>query len=47
MSTVSSNQRPFSVNLILGNKKKSGGNKSGENEGDVILESLFCQKLRY
>jgi hypothetical protein len=27
---VSSNLLPFSAHFILGNKKKSGGNKSGE-----------------
>jgi hypothetical protein len=29
---------PFSVDLILRNKKKSGGDKSGEYGGDLILE---------
>jgi hypothetical protein len=37
MSTVSSNLLPFSVDLILGNKKNSGGDISGEYGGDLIL----------
>jgi hypothetical protein len=28
------------VDLILGNKKKSGGDKSGKYRGELILESL-------
>jgi hypothetical protein len=44
MSSVSSDL-PFSVDLILGNRKKSGGNKSGEyGGGDLILESLVLPK---
>jgi hypothetical protein len=44
MSSVSSNHLLFSVNLNFGNKKKSGGDKSGEYGGDVILESLVLPK---
>jgi hypothetical protein len=40
MSFVSSPVLPFSVDLILGNKKKAGGDKSGEYGGDSILEPL-------
>jgi hypothetical protein len=32
------------VDLILGNKKKSGGDKSGQYGGDLILESLVSPK---
>jgi hypothetical protein len=38
---------PFSGDLILGNKKKSGGDKSGGYGGDLILESLVLPKLLY
>jgi hypothetical protein len=43
---VSSNLLPFSIDLILGNKKTSGGDKSGEYGGgdDLILESLVSPK---
>jgi hypothetical protein len=45
MSSVSSNLLAFSVDIILGNKKKSGGDKSGEYVGgDLILESLVLPK---
>jgi hypothetical protein len=44
MSSVSSNLLPFSVDLILGNKKKSGGDKSREYWGYLILESLVLPK---
>jgi hypothetical protein len=37
MSSVSSNLLPFSVDIILGCKKKSGG-------GDFILDSLVLPK---
>jgi hypothetical protein len=47
MSTVSSNLLPFIVDLILGNKKKSDGYKSGEYGGDLILEYRIFQKLLY
>jgi hypothetical protein len=45
MSYVSSNLLPFSADLILRNKKKSGENKSGEygpggGGVDLILESI-------
>jgi hypothetical protein len=40
MSSVSSNLLLFSVDLILGDKKKSGGDKLGEYGGDLIVESL-------
>jgi hypothetical protein len=43
-SSVSSNLLLFNVNLISGNKKKSGGDKSGEYGGDVILESLVLPR---
>jgi hypothetical protein len=33
MPSVSSNILPFSVDLILGNKRMSGGDKLGEYEG--------------
>jgi hypothetical protein len=32
------------VDLILGNKKKSGGDNSGEDGGDLILKSLVFRK---
>jgi hypothetical protein len=35
ISSVSSNLLPFSVDLILGNKEKSGGYKSGEYGGMI------------
>jgi hypothetical protein len=41
MSSVSSNFLPFSVGLILGNKKKSRWDKSGEYGNDLILESVL------
>jgi hypothetical protein len=46
MYTMSSNLVPFSVDLILGNKKKSGGDKSGKygGGGDLIMESLVLAK---
>jgi hypothetical protein len=40
MSSVSSNLLPFSVDLILGNKKKCGGDKPGKQGYDLIMESL-------
>jgi hypothetical protein len=44
MPSVFSNILPFRVDLILGNKNKSGGNKSGEYVRDLILESLVLSK---
>jgi hypothetical protein len=44
MSSVSSNLIPFSVDFILGYKKKSGRDKSGEYGVDLILESLIFPK---
>jgi hypothetical protein len=44
MSYVSSDLLPFSVDLILWNKKKSGGDKSEEywgEGGNLILKSLI------
>jgi hypothetical protein len=47
MSSVSSNLLPFNVDLILGNKKKSGGDKSGE-YGRWFNFGIPClQKLLY
>jgi hypothetical protein len=44
MPSVSSNLFPFTVDLVLGNKKKSGGDRSGEYGCDFILESLILPK---
>jgi hypothetical protein len=44
MSSLSSNLLSFSVDFILGIKKKSGGDKSEEYESDLILESLVLPK---
>jgi hypothetical protein len=41
---VSSNLLSFSTDFILGNKKKSGGDKSEEYQSDLILESLVLPK---
>ena len=39
-----SNLRPFSLNFILGNKKKSQGAKSGEYGGCGITGILFAAR---
>lgn len=44
MFSISSNLHHFSMGLILGNKKNSGGDKSGEYGGGLILESLVLSK---
>jgi hypothetical protein len=44
MSSVSSNLHLLSVDLVGGYKKKSGGDKSEEYGGDLILESLVLPK---
>jgi hypothetical protein len=41
---VSSNLPPFSVDLTLRNKSKSGGDKSGEYGGDLVVKSLVLPK---
>jgi hypothetical protein len=41
---VSSNLLIFAVDLILGNKKKCGADKSEEYGSDLILESLVLPK---
>jgi hypothetical protein len=45
MSYVSPNLLPFSVDLILGDKKKSGGNKSGEYWG-LFNSGIPCLVLQ-
>jgi hypothetical protein len=44
MFSVSSNRLPIRVDVVLGDKKKYGGDKSGEYGGDLILESLVLPK---
>jgi len=45
ISSVVSNRRPFSFNVIFENRKKSGGVKSGEHGGRGISHFGFRQKL--
>jgi hypothetical protein len=48
VSPASSDFLPLSVDLILGNKKKSGGDKLGEYVGGISFwNPLFPQKLLY
>jgi hypothetical protein len=46
MSFVSSNLLPFSMDLILGNKKKAGGDKLGE-YGRLFNSGIPCVAKNY